>query len=492
MLTSPFAWCFQTPGGHYVYDVNTSGFFRVSPAVHDVIAVETRKAKGAAVTPPLVERHGAIAIEQAREQIREQQAQGVFLPDRPKALRFSLDRQEIEERLRSRVQLLTLCLTEVCNLRCQYCAYGGGFTDHRGHSTRQMDWDTARKAIDLFLPRAAANSEASLTFYGGEPLANLPLLDKAAAYARSRRTAGLGMQLTTNGTLLTARAVATLVRHDIGILVSLDGPADIHDAARTDTEGRGSFDRVMRNVAALHATEPDYFSSRVAFIVSYRRVADLPRIRAFFASQPELFGGARLLVNAVQRPDDQPPTEDTDPAQQAAVWRALTGDYVEAVTTGRRTDAFLTALYFINLARIHRRPQVPMPDTLHPNGICVPGVQRLFCTVDGRLLVCERVAGSFEIGDLERGVDADAALRLVEGYAASSVASGCLDCPAIRLCTACFTHATAHGMDGPAEVATPHRRCDAIRANLEHMMSVYCAIGEARPDALRVFGGAGA
>jgi uncharacterized protein len=192
-------------------------------------------------------------------------------------------------------------------------------------------------------------------------------------------------------------------------------------------------------------------------------------------------------VSSVSRPGDEPSPSESETKQIEATWKGLATDYLRSMVDGVSPDPILMGLYYADLMRIHRRRQTPMPPTLHPNGICDPGGRRLFCTVDGELQVCERVGEGFTLGDVERGVDAGAALRLAESYAASSTRSGCCDCPAVRLCTTCFTTAVVQRGEAHAQ----HKHCKAIRANLEHMMSVYCAIGEARPEALGAFENAG-
>ena len=59
----------------------------------------------------------------------------------------------------------------------------------------------------------------------------------------------------TNGLLLTQEVVDILVRFDVGVSISLDGPPDVHDRFRIDHRGVGSYERVRRGIELLAARE---------------------------------------------------------------------------------------------------------------------------------------------------------------------------------------------------------------------------------------------
>ncbi|MCB1806803.1 MAG: 4Fe-4S cluster-binding domain-containing protein, partial [Candidatus Competibacteraceae bacterium] len=70
----------------------------------------------------------------------------------------------------------------------------------------KMDFETARKSVDLLLREGAARERINIVFFGGEPLTNLPLIKQVVDYAE-QRCDELGksadFSLTTNATLLT-------------------------------------------------------------------------------------------------------------------------------------------------------------------------------------------------------------------------------------------------------------------------------------------------
>jgi len=484
MTDRPFISCFETPGGRYVYDINSNGIFQVSPIVYELLSIEAREGNVATLDGTMRERFGSEIVDQAWREILDRQEEGFFSCRRPSAMRLPIERKFLTSLLQDKMRQLTLCVTESCNLRCSYCIYGGGFSGYRRHSPQRMKWSVAKKAIDVFLERSGSSPEVALGFYGGEPLSYLSLLEKAAQYARSRRPHGLQMSMTTNGTLLQGKAIDFVTQHEIQLTVSLDGPVEIHDAARTDPKGRGTHEAVMRNLTQLRNSFPDYYRSHVRLSITYTRVQDLLRIRNFFAGRTELFGDTQISVNRAASPDENSDLDETEYSLRASVWKQLATGYMTAIVEGRSPDPVLRALYTIDLARIHHRPQNFMPEVVYPNGICFPGVQRVFCTVDGRFFICERVSEGFEIGHVDHGISAEASIGFVDQYSAvSERKSQCLDCPAVRFCKLCFSQAMTDGTD----IQKSRRACVGMRANIEHMMSVYCAIGEKRPEALQVF-----
>jgi uncharacterized protein len=78
-----------------------------------------------------------------------------------------------------------------------------------------MSFDTAKKAIDFYLSRADHKKEATLSFYGGEPLLGFKVIEQCVKYVKQNwPDRAFVVALTTNGTLLTDRIIPFLVEHD--------------------------------------------------------------------------------------------------------------------------------------------------------------------------------------------------------------------------------------------------------------------------------------
>jgi uncharacterized protein len=178
------------------------------------------------------------------------------------------------------LQTLVLNLTNQCNLSCQYCyEFGADKVATPDGKPKFMDLETARASVDFLLERSAGRGAVHITFFGGETLMNFPALKSVVTYAGERAAAqgrSIDFSLTTNATLLTPAIIEFLSENRIGVTVSMDGPADLHDKLRVFANGRGSYDIVEPRVRALiqnHRTRP--ITARVTLTSG---VADVVRI----------------------------------------------------------------------------------------------------------------------------------------------------------------------------------------------------------------------
>lgn len=143
---------------------------------------------------------------------------------------------------------LYLVVAQACNLACSYCyAAGGGF----GQPPRHMPAATMRRGLERLLP--LAGEQLTLSFFGGEPLLNLPLLEETVRLAGPLAAAtgrALSFALTTNGTLLDEARLAFIERHIDYLAVSLDGDGEAN-GGRVFHDGRPAFPVILENLARL-------------------------------------------------------------------------------------------------------------------------------------------------------------------------------------------------------------------------------------------------
>lgn len=109
-----------------------------------------------------------------------------------------------------KAKLLTLRITERCNLACRYCYAARA-------EQGDMPFGIAALAIDRF---AGPGRKLKIQFTGGEPLLCLDLMEQAAAYARQQGIAA-SFSVQTNGTLLSEAACRALKAMNCAVGVSL-------------------------------------------------------------------------------------------------------------------------------------------------------------------------------------------------------------------------------------------------------------------------------
>jgi uncharacterized protein len=157
-----------------------------------------------------------------------------------------------------------------CNLNCTYCyVYNLGDENWKNQPRRMAD-----EILDAVIGCLGELSHAqhrplSVVLHGGEPLllgfnAMRRLVEELKATLRS----DAGLHIQTNGILLSDEFIELFARYDVGISISLDGPAEVHDRNRLDHQGRGSYDLVTRAIARLvaHPAGDRLFSGILAVV----------------------------------------------------------------------------------------------------------------------------------------------------------------------------------------------------------------------------------
>ena len=146
-------------------------------------------------------------------------------------------------------------LTQSCNLHCVYCYGEGGEYGHRG----SMEEKTAFDAVDWLIDQSGKAKKIHIGFFGGEPFLSFPLMRKIVHYARKRTNKvdkKVDFYATTNGTLLDEEQISFIQDQDISVMISVDGPREIHDAQRPFTGGEGSYDSIVPRIRNLLAARP--------------------------------------------------------------------------------------------------------------------------------------------------------------------------------------------------------------------------------------------
>jgi uncharacterized protein len=147
---------------------------------------------------------------------------------------------------------ITLLTTLQCNFACDYCFQG----DHGDYNkfASKMSLETAGRVsewIERELDRVQPE-KLVLTFFGGEPLLNLPVMyavAERASDAAAARGIPLYTNIITNGLLLTPDVVDRMLPFGLnGVKITLDGDQHTHDRMRPLRGGQGTFDRIIENI----------------------------------------------------------------------------------------------------------------------------------------------------------------------------------------------------------------------------------------------------
>jgi len=202
-------------------------------------------------------KNGELAIEQIAETNREffeelieadiLEAEGEAKDD----LSAMLEAGEVPEEPKVYISSIVLQVANDCNLNCVYCYGSGGSYDRE---RELMSWDVAKRAIDYLVERSREGAEVTITFFGGEPLLNVPVIRKCIAYCKEiapkvNRTFGYSM--TTNGTIFSEEIAELIRENQIHVMVSMDGGKCQQDRYRCYADGKGSYDVIKKNIDGI-------------------------------------------------------------------------------------------------------------------------------------------------------------------------------------------------------------------------------------------------
>lgn len=202
---------------------------------------------------------GTTAASDERETLETLEQHG-FVVRQPASERAALESRFAEFREDASQLRITILTTLQCNFACDYCYQG----DHEGalQPARKMSLDTAAQVaawitrqVDEVKPRRLV-----LTFFGGEPLLNVPamvaLAERCWRHAKSRGVQQF-VNIITNGLLLTTDLVNRMTPFGLnGVKVTLDGDREAHDTVRPMRGGQGTFDRIIDNLRRVAPLVP--------------------------------------------------------------------------------------------------------------------------------------------------------------------------------------------------------------------------------------------
>jgi uncharacterized protein len=357
------------------------------------------------------------------------------------------------------IHAFSLAVAQKCNLGCTYCyAQQGEF----GAPAKNMDLAQAERAVDLLVNGAEPGARLNLSFLGGEPLVNRPVLQAAtlrASELAKQRGLSITYSITTNGTLITEADADFFETHGFAVTISLDGLREAHDSLRPYKGGRGSFDTVMRNVAPLLSRQRRMqVSARVT--VTPKNLELRKTLDAFVAAGFHSVGFSPMLS-----------APNGNGEMQADDLEIMLGEMIDCGREFERRSLAGERYPFANMLNamreIRRGTHRPYP--------CGAGAGYLGVSADGELSACHRFVGDEEgaMGSLVDGIDLTRQAKwLAERHVHRQ--EPCRSCWARYLCGGGCHHEVI-GRGRPA--------CDYIRGWLHYCLEAYLRLSQAPASA---------
>ena len=239
---------FQINGKKIMCDVNTCCVCEIDEVTSDILEMIENHHSGSEIEK-IYQKYGKDAVKKALKELDELRNHGVL---------SSSDTNQFDQPTHPFTTALCMNISHTCDLNCHYC-YADGGSYYRKDT--MMDKNTAEKSIDFLINNSGDDPSLSVSFFGGEPLLNFPILKHTVEYAKAQgelHDKKFEFHITTNGLHLNEKIQAFLNKERFSIIVSSDGPRRIHNNQRRYRDGRGSYKTVMANALQFLGTRNPY------------------------------------------------------------------------------------------------------------------------------------------------------------------------------------------------------------------------------------------
>jgi uncharacterized protein len=350
--------------------------------------------------------------------------------------------------------LRRLCfeVTDQCNLNCKYCAYSELY---RGYDTREgknISFTRAKLVIDYLHNlwkddcSDGINREFNISFYGGEPLLNVPFIKQTIDYVENLALEKTGRicsySMTTNAVLLD-KYMDYLVDKDFSLFISLDGD-EFAQSYRTYHSGKNSFNRISNNIELLQEKYPEYFKNKIGFISVLHNRNEVESIYNFIHTR---FGKIPLIfplneVGICEEKKDEFIKMYRNPME--SFYLSNNCGAIESEMLMRTPRTAQLADYILcqseNNYQTYNELYANRDDFPLSTGTCLPFSNRMFVTVNGKILPCERINQQFTLGqvyedrvELNKEYVADR-----HNYYVSKYEKQCVNCACNKFCAFCI------------------------------------------------------
>lgn len=358
--------------------------------------------------------------------------------------------------LLSNVSQVVFEVTDACNLKCKYCGYGEYYENYDKRENKNLSIDKGKTLLDYLAGswnsplNTSHKTKITLSFYGGEPLIGIDFIKEIVKYSKKigspRNT--FKFMMTTNALLLD-RYMDFLVENDFGLLISLDGNKQ-HNSYRVLHNGEDAYDIIFRNVNMLKTKYPDFFEKKVNFnAVLHNRNS----VEAVFKYFKENIGKVPMLSevnsNGIRRDKVEEFLKIYKNTNESA---KLSKDYLsleKEFFTKLPSISTLTKIIHSSSGHVFKDYRELMEGNGNvprvPTGTCLPFSRKLFVSVNGKLMPCERIGHQYYFGTVDEekvNIDAEQVAGKANDYY-DKIRNKCFHCYKATTCGVCVYNLNA-------------------------------------------------
>ena len=444
-----------------------------------------------------------LMVDDIVERVEGLQRKGVLLPGPAEQLISTLD-EDAKARVEYNIENVlmrkfVLEITQQCNFRCKYC-HNTLEPVFRHHTKKQMPFYVAKAAINFykamyvkFYNKLSEEKQKLLLkyyapfigFYGGEPSMNWTVLKDAVQYYTCAGwdkdgidTSVLSFSINTNLYNLTDEMLDFIIENKPILFVSLDGPKDENDRNRVTMDGKGTFDRVYKNIQRIKDASLEYFNEKVMILCVEAYGNNSQAAHEFL---DKLGCQIRYLPEAPFDCLERDPLKkiiELEENEQADI-EYIIEKYKKRIAEGdpAAIDEF-TSLYFIDSIKRD------LPNTarhLSLNLTCPLCVDNIMIDTDGNMHICHKTDGSLPLGNVcMGGYDLNKMIEAYKSYGETTNKIECRSCWAMNNCTYCAALRLRGGVwNNPTSL-----ECALFRRRMEFYLKLFAKVYQLDADIL--------
>jgi uncharacterized protein len=345
-----------------------------------------------------------------------------------------------------------------CNLRCSYCFIEKHLRNKKG---TRMSASLARRVVDALDEGLSDVESICVHFYGGEPLTNLPAVEAMLDRSQGKSPDRFTWAITTNGTICSSAAINLLGQGAFHVILSLDGPAEIHDEHRRTARSAPTHARVLEFLHALRSRTKCWVRGSAVVRSGWRlsQAAEYLRSLPVDSIKAQAVRGRAGASYTLSQPEKETYLKDLEAIGNQVIAELEAG-------TAPKDDRFSARVLQL-LAGIQR------------DRFCAAGETTFGITPQGEILPCVLITS--KDGHLGRVGDRPSLWRQAgrQWRRSRPPRRECHTCPALPLCGGgCPAILPVCGAD----------ECDLVRKNCEVAASIYEHF-RSRPETLLTLAG---
>lgn len=304
---------------------------------------------------------------------------------------------------------LTFEVTDACNLQCKYCGYGEFYDDYDARKNQNL---SIKQAINIleYLEKLWNSSSANsyktntyISFYGGEPLLNMKFIREVVNWVKSRDILSCNFifGMTTNGMLLDEN-LEYLVENNFKLLISLDGNEDNH-SYRVTHSGENSYKKVYTNIKKIQKEHPIFFDKNISFNSVLHNRNDFSSLINFFKrefdKEPSIAELNPMGIKKTRLDEFSKMYNSREDSLNSVSNNEALKETI--FMTNPETNQLCSFLYK-HTGNVFKSYNDLLFDESKakwiPTGTCLPFGKKMFVTVSGKILTCERVSHEHALG----------------------------------------------------------------------------------------------